>query len=99
MYEEQYDWQSVTTPWLFVLMTQLMPCFSFTHSDLHQSTAHFRRRNLTFSLLMTLTGMSVSAEDITEDMKSFPVGSAGGLHGVRPQHVKDMTSPYTGIVG
>jgi hypothetical protein len=37
--------------------------------------------------------------DITEAIKSFPAGSAGGLDGLRPQHLKDMTSPYTGIIG
>jgi hypothetical protein len=37
--------------------------------------------------------------DITEAIKSFPAGSARGLDGLRPQHLKDMTSPYTGIIG
>jgi hypothetical protein len=37
--------------------------------------------------------------DITEAIKSFPAGSAEGLDGLRPQHLKDMTSPYTGIIG
>jgi cytochrome b561 len=46
MYEEQYDWPSVTIHWLLVLMTQLMPCVNFTHGELHLSTAHFHRQKL-----------------------------------------------------
>jgi hypothetical protein len=34
-----------------------------------------------------------------EDIKSFPAGSTEGLDGVRPQRLKDLTSPYTGIAG
>ena len=45
------------------------------------------------------TVLTLSVADITEAIKSFPAGSAGGLDGLRPQHLKDMTSPYTGIAG
>ena len=41
----------------------------------------------------------LSANDIVEAIKSFQAGSAGGLDGLRPQHLKDMTSPYTGLAG
>jgi hypothetical protein len=37
--------------------------------------------------------------DITEAVKSFPNGSAGGLDQLRPQHLKEMTSALTGEVG
>jgi len=30
--------------------------------------------------------------DIADAIKSFPAGSAGGLDGLRPQHLKDMVS-------
>lgn len=43
--------------------------------------------------------LTLSVEDIAEAIKSFPAGSAGGLDGLRPQHLKDMTSPYTGMAG
>jgi len=43
--------------------------------------------------------LMLSAQDIVEAIKSFPTGSAGGLDGLRPQHLKDMTSPYTGLAG
>lgn len=43
--------------------------------------------------------LMLSAHDIVEAIKSFPAGSAGGLDGLRPQHLKDMTSPYTGLAG
>lgn len=47
----------------------------------------------------TSSVLSLSAGDIIEAIKSFPAGSAGGLDGLRPQHLKDMTSQYTGIAG
>lgn len=37
--------------------------------------------------------------DIVEAIKSFPAGSAGGLDGMRPQHLKDMTTTFTGPDG
>jgi hypothetical protein len=42
--------------------------------------------------------LPMPAEDITEAVKSFPAGSAGGFDGVRPQHLKDLTSRYTHIL-
>ena len=44
--------------------------------------------------LLTLTD-----NNILQAIKSFPAGSAGGLDGLRPQHLKDMTSTSTGIEG
>ena len=43
--------------------------------------------------------MSLSESDIVAALESFPAGSAGGLDGLRPQHLKDMTSSFTGFVG
>jgi hypothetical protein len=37
--------------------------------------------------------------DITEAVKSFPNGSAGGLDQLQPQHLNEMTSAFTGEVG
>ena len=42
-----------------------------------------------------LPSISVSEEEIVGAIKSFPNGSAGGLDGLRPQHLKDMTHPST----
>ena len=38
-------------------------------------------------------------EDIFGAIRSFPAGSAGGLDGLRPQHLKDMTNSFTGMDG
>ena len=43
--------------------------------------------------------LRISTDAITDAIKSFPAGSAGGLDGLRPQYLKDMTSPFTGIAG
>jgi hypothetical protein len=54
------------------------------------------------SQLQPVVGMpalTLSENDITSAIKSFLAGSAGGLDGLRPQHLKDMTSPITGIAG
>ena len=40
--------------------------------------------------------LSLTVIDIITAIKSFPAGSPGGLDGVRPQHLKDITSPYIG---
>ena len=36
--------------------------------------------------------LSVSAEDVAQAIWSFQNGSAGGPDGLRPQHLKDMTT-------
>ena len=41
----------------------------------------------------------LTSQDITEAVRSFPVGSAGGVDGLRPQHLKDMISTFTGAAG
>ena len=41
----------------------------------------------------------VQERDIKDAIKSFPAGSAGGVDGMRPQHLKDLTSVYTGDAG
>jgi hypothetical protein len=43
--------------------------------------------------------LKLSENDIVAAIKSFLAGSAGGLDGLRPQHLKDMTGPVTGIAG
>jgi hypothetical protein len=43
--------------------------------------------------------LTLSENDIAAAIKSFLAGSAGGLDGLRPQHLKDMTGPITGIAG
>jgi hypothetical protein len=43
--------------------------------------------------------LTLTEFDIAEAIKTFPAGSAGGLDGLRPQHLKDMTSPFTGGAG
>jgi hypothetical protein len=87
----------------------LAPCTDDTFDALRQ--LHPRRAAPANSLLSppvpdavsvddsTLNVLSTSAEDIIEAVESFPAVSAGGLDGVRSQHLKDMTSPYTGFAG
>jgi hypothetical protein len=41
----------------------------------------------------------VQNRDIIDAIKSFPAGSAGGIDGMRPQHLKDLTSVHTGDAG
>ena len=41
----------------------------------------------------------VKERDIVDAIKSFPAGSAGGIDGMRPQHIKDMTTADTGETG
>lgn len=36
--------------------------------------------------------IKVSVEEVYRAIRSFPCGSAGGPDGLRPQHLKDMTS-------
>ena len=43
--------------------------------------------------------LTVKERDIAEAIKSFPAGSAGGIDGLRPQHLKDMTTADTGETG
>jgi len=43
--------------------------------------------------------IAVQERDVIEAIKSFPAGSAGGVDGLRPQHLKDMTSAHTGEAG
>ena len=43
--------------------------------------------------------LKLTENDISAAIKTFPAGSAGGLDGMRPQHLKDMTSPITGVAG
>ena len=38
------------------------------------------------------TPIKVSVEEVSRAIRSFPCGSAGGPDGLRPQHLKDMTS-------
>jgi len=45
------------------------------------------------------TPLQLTGSDIMAAIKSFPPGSAGGLDGMRPQHLKDMTSSVTGAAG
>jgi len=45
------------------------------------------------------TCLTLSCHDISQVTKSFRPGSAGGLDGLRPQHLKDMTSGLTGDAG
>lgn len=47
----------------------------------------------------TPTILTLTERDIMNAIKSFPAGSAGGMDGLRPQHLKDMTSPFTGVAG
>jgi len=41
----------------------------------------------------------VQESDVIEAVKSFPAGSAGGVDGMRPQHLKDLTNVNTGDAG
>jgi len=43
--------------------------------------------------------MFLEASDIKLAISLFPVGSAGGMSGLRPQHLKDVTSRRTGDSG
>ena len=37
--------------------------------------------------------LSVSTDEVAKAIRSFPVGSAGGPDGLRPQHLKDLIGP------
>ncbi|XP_061709915.1 uncharacterized protein LOC133519817 isoform X2 [Cydia pomonella] len=43
--------------------------------------------------------LQVSKTAILHAILSFPAGSAGGLDGISPQHLKDLTSPLAGDAG
>ncbi|XP_063360658.1 uncharacterized protein LOC134649757 [Cydia amplana] len=43
--------------------------------------------------------LQVSKTAILHAILSFPTGSAGGLDGISPQHLKDLTSPLAGDAG
>jgi len=43
-----------------------------------------------------ITPIQVSSQDVTDAMRTFPSGSAGGPDGLRPQHLKDMLSGPAG---
>ena len=43
--------------------------------------------------------LSVVERDIVDSIKSFPAGSAGGIDGLRPQHLKDLTNAQSGEAG
>ena len=43
--------------------------------------------------------LSVMERDIVDSIKSFPAGSAGGIDGLRPQHLKDLTNAQNGEAG
>jgi hypothetical protein len=43
--------------------------------------------------------LKLSDNKIVAAIKSFLAGSASGLDALRPQHLKDMTSPVMGIAG
>jgi len=40
----------------------------------------------------------VTAAEILKAVRSFPNGSAGGIDGLRPQHLKDLTCAAAGEV-
>jgi Reverse transcriptase (RNA-dependent DNA polymerase) len=39
-----------------------------------------------------VTNVQFTVEDVTSAIRSFPAGSTGGPYGVRPQHLRDLTS-------
>jgi hypothetical protein len=41
---------------------------------------------------------NVTAEEIVQSINSFPNGSAGGIDGLRPQHLKDLLAASTGEI-
>jgi hypothetical protein len=43
--------------------------------------------------------LQVSKTAVLQAVLSFPAGSAGGLDGITPQHLKDLTSPLAGDAG
>ena len=43
----------------------------------------------------SFAALTLTDSDIAAAIKSFPAGSAGGLDGMRPQPLKDMTSTYS----
>ena len=43
--------------------------------------------------------LSVQESNIVDAIKSFPAGSAGGIDGLRPQHLKDLISVHCGEPG
>jgi hypothetical protein len=45
------------------------------------------------------SSLTVQRENIMAAIRSFPNGSAGGLDGLRPQHLKEMTSSQCGHAG
>jgi len=47
----------------------------------------------------TTEPLQLLVPDIAAAIKTFPAGSAGGLDGLRPQHLKDMVGGQTGTAG
>ena len=44
-------------------------------------------------------GLALQTSAVAAAIRSFPNGSSGGMDGLRPQHLKDMTGPGTGGAG
>ena len=49
--------------------------------------------------LETSCTLSVSEEEVSQAVRSFPNGSAGGPDGLRPQHLRDLTGLSAGVGG
>ena len=47
----------------------------------------------------TVAPLEIQEPGIAAAVKTFPAGSAGGLDGLRPQHLKDMIGAQTGTTG
>ena len=46
----------------------------------------------------TMPSLVLDESEIVAAIKTFPNGSSGGVDGLRPQHLKDMTSQCCGLV-
>ena len=93
-------WLSVTTHWLHTTMKWLQRFVNYMHPSRAMSVNNMSppTHDVNNSLLPSVI---LSENDIVAAIKSFPAGSAGAhwIVYVRPQHLKDMTSSFTGWVG
>ena len=55
--------------------------------------------NISLIFVFVNASLQLKESDISEAIKSLPAGSAGGLDGLKTQHLKDMICAHTGDAG
>ena len=90
------SWKMVTTRVPFVLLALRIPLLQLMLTPY----PHSRRSILQLTQIpffpsvpeMSEAFAHITEKEVTMGIKSFPYGSAGGPDGLRPQHLKDLTS-------